>query len=136
MGLTAKSIGSSLINLLIGDIKMNSIQTGIFLRGVLVGTKLTKNRYVDRNGQNQENSYTEIGIEVSFVNGFNQEQKMIRTARISAEKEKDAMFIQTLSENHGALVELPVNVGDYRNVYVDSKAILLVIEPLKEQKAG
>ena len=51
-----------------------NIQTGIFLRGVLVGTKLTKNRYIDRNGQNQENSYTEIGIEVSFVNGFGQEQ--------------------------------------------------------------
>jgi len=107
------------------------IQTGIFLRGILVGTKLTKNRYIDKNGQNQENSYTEIGIEVSFVNGFNQEQQMIKTARISAEKEKDAFFIQTLSENHGALVELPVNVGDYRNVYVDSKAVLLVIESKK-----
>ena len=41
------------------------------------------------------------------------------------------MFIQTLSENHGALVELPVNVGDYRNVYVDAKAVLLVIEKAK-----
>ena len=111
---------------------MNQIQTGIFLRGRLVGTKLTKNRYTDKNGQAQENNYTEVGIEVSFVNGFNQEQKMIRTARISTDKEKDAMFIQTLSENHGALVELPVNVGDYRNVYVDSKAVLLVIEPLKK----
>ncbi|PKH89016.1 hypothetical protein [Colwellia sp. Bg11-28] len=113
-----------------------SIQTGIFLRGILVGTKLTKNRYVDKNGQNQEVSYTEIGIEVSFVNGFDQEQKMIRTARISTEKEKDAFFIKTLSESHGALVELPVNVGDYRNVYVDSKAVLLVIEPATQQKAG
>ena len=113
-----------------------SIQTGIFLRGILVGTKLTKNRYVDKNGQNQENSYTEIGIEVSFINGFDQEQKMIRTARISAEKEKDAFFIKTLSDNHGALVELPVNVGDYRNVYVDSKAVLLVIESAEQLKAG
>jgi len=112
------------------------IQTGIFLRGILVGTKLTKNRYIDKNGQNQENSYTEIGIEVSFVNGFNQEQLMVKTARISAEKEKDAFFIQTLSENHGALVELPVNVGDYRNVYVDSKAVLLVIEPQKQIKTA
>ena len=113
-----------------------SIQTGIFLRGILVGTKLTKNRYTDKGGVAQENSYTEIGIEVSFVNGFDQEQKMIRTARISAEKEKDAFFIKTLSESHGALVELPVNVGDYRNVYVDSKAVLLVIEPATQQKAG
>lgn len=112
-----------------------SIQTGIFLRGVLVGTKLTKNRYIDKGGVAQENSYTEIGIEVSFVNGFGTEQKMIKTARISADKEKDAMFIQTLSENHGALVELPVNVGDYRNVYVDSKAVLLVIEPAQQQES-
>ncbi|KGJ86860.1 hypothetical protein [Colwellia psychrerythraea] len=112
------------------------IQTGIFLRGILVGTKLTKNRYTDKSGAAQENSYTEIGIEVSFINGFNQEQKMIKTARVSSDKEKDAMFIQTLSENHGALVELPVNVGDYRNVYVDSKAVLLVIEPAEQQKAG
>lgn len=115
---------------------MNNIQTGIFLRGTLVGTKLTKNRYVDKNGQNQENSYTEIGIEVSFVNGFGTEQKMIKTARISSDKEKDAMFIQTLAENHNALVELPVNVGDYRNVYVDSKAVLLVIEAAKELKSA
>tara|TARA_B100000809_G_C15115808_1_gene522375 strand:- start:262 stop:606 length:345 start_codon:yes stop_codon:yes gene_type:complete len=113
-----------------------SIQTGIFLRGILVGTKLTKNRYTDKNGQNQENSYTEIGIEVSFINGFNQEQKMVKTARVSAEKEKDAFFIQTLSDNHGALVELPVNVGDYRNIYVDSKAVLLVIEESIQKKVG
>lgn len=113
-----------------------SIQTGIFLRGILVGTKLTKNRWTDQNGKAQETSYTEIGIEVSFINGFDQEQKMIRTARISAEKEKDSFFIKTLSENHMALVELPVNVGDYRNVYVDSKAVLLVIEPANQQKAG
>ena len=112
------------------------IQTGIFLRGILVGTKLTKNRYTDKSGQAQENSYTEIGIEVSFINGFKQEQKMIKTARISSDKEKDAMFIQTLSENHGALVELPVNVGDYRNVYVDSNAVLLVIESAQQQKAS
>jgi hypothetical protein len=113
-----------------------SIQTGIFLRGILVGTKLTKNRYTDKSGVAQENSYTEIGIEVSFINGFEQEQKMIKTARISSDKEKDSFFLQTLSENHGALVELPVNVGDYRNVYVDAKAVLLVIEPAQQQKAG
>ena len=113
-----------------------SIQTGIFLRGLLVGTKLTKNRWTDQNGKPQETSYTEIGIEVSFINGFEQEQKMIRTARISADKEKDAFFIKSLSENHGALVELPVNVGDYRNVYVDAKAVLLVIEPVVQQKVG
>lgn len=113
-----------------------SIQTGIFLRGVLVGTKLTKNRYTDKSGQAHENSYTEIGIEVSFINGFGQEQKMIKTARISADKEKDSAFIQTLQDNHMALVELPVNVGDYRNVYVDSKAVLLVIESADQQQAS
>ena len=115
---------------------MSEIQTGIFLRGVLVGTKLTKNRYTDKNGQAQENSYTEIGIEVSFINGFNQEQKMIKTARVSAEKEKDSAFIKSLSDNFHSLVELPVNVGDYRNVYVDSNAVLLVIESAQQQKAG
>ncbi|PCI57425.1 MAG: hypothetical protein COB45_04280 [Gammaproteobacteria bacterium] len=115
---------------------MSQIQTGIFLRGVLVGTKLTKNRYVDKNGKSQENSYTEIGIEVSFINGFNQEQKMIKTARVSADKEKDAAFIQSLSDNFMALVELPVNVGDYRNIYVDSKAVLLVIESSDQQQAS
>ena len=113
-----------------------SIQTGIFLRGILVGTKLTKNRYTDKSGVAQENSYTEIGIEVSFINGFDQEQKMIKTARISSDKEKDAAFIKSLSDNYMALVELPVNVGDYRNVYVDSKAVLLVIEESIQQQAG
>jgi len=118
------------------NVEMNAIQTGIFLRGVLVGTKLTKNRWTDQSGKAQETSYTEIGIEVSYVNGFNQEQKMTKTARISSEKEKDAAFIKSLSENYMALVELPVNVGDYRNVYVDAKAVLVVIESAQELKAG
>ena len=108
-----------------------NIQTGIFLRGVLVGTKLTKSRWTDQSGKPQETTYTEIGIEVSYINAFNQEQKMTKTARISSEKEKDSAFIQSLSDNYMALVELPVNVGDYRNVYVDSKAVLLVIEQAK-----
>lgn len=112
------------------------IQTGIFLRGILVGTKLTKNRWTDQSGKAQETSYTEIGISVSYINAFEQEQKITKTARISTVKEADAAFIKSLSDNYMALVELPVNVGDYRNVYVDSKAVLLVIEPAQQQKAG
>lgn len=135
MGLTAKSIDSNLINLLIGDIKMDTIETGIFLRGVLVGTKTTPNNYIDKNGQRQSSPYLEIGIEVSFINGFNQEQKLIRTARISAEKEKDSAFMKSLSDNHMALVELPVNIGDYRSCYVDSKAVLIVIEKAELKQA-
>lgn len=107
---------------------MNKSMTGVFLRGLLVGTKSTTNKYTDKATREVKTTlFTEIGIEVEFVNGFGQCQKMTKSARISADKQNDSAFMKSLIDNHLKIVELPVNLGDYRNVYVDRDAVLVVL---------
>ena len=52
---------------------------------------------------------------------------MTKSARISADKQNDSAFMKSLIDNHLKMVELPVNLGDYRNVYVDRDAVLVVL---------
>jgi len=110
-----------------------NVVTGTLVRGVLVGTKQNKNVWTDKQSQKQESTYNVIGIETSFLNGFNQEQTRIIEVRISTAKEKDSAFMKSLNDNHMAVVELPVILGDYRSVYTDSNAILTVLTPALEK---
>ena len=107
---------------------MSNSMTGVFLRGLLVGTKSTTNKYTDKITREIKTTvFKEIGIEVEFINGFGQSQKMTKSARLSADKENDSAFMKSLTENHLKRVELPVNLGDYRNVYVERDAVLIVL---------
>lgn len=113
----------------VGEMKMDNVSTGIFLRGILLGTKLTTNTYREKQtGNMNSTSYTEIGIEVEFMNAFNTVQKVIKTARLTSDKEKDAAFMKSLVDHVHKFVELPVNLADYRNIYVEKNAVLVVIK--------
>lgn len=116
---------------------MNNASTGIFLRGILLGTKSTTNNYRDKKtGQMNTTTFTEVGIETEFVNAFNMPQKVIKTARLSSDKEKDSAFKNSLADHVHKLVELPVNLGDYRNIYVDKDAVLKVISTQNLKQVG
>jgi hypothetical protein len=104
------------------------MEKGIFLRGILVGTRVVNRNYTNAQGQPQTSTFTEIGIEDEYTNSFGRVQKITRSVRISAEKEKDAAFMKSLNDNHLALIEIPINVGDFKSLYVDSSATIEILE--------
>jgi len=104
------------------------MESGIFLRGVLVGTRDIKRNYTNNNGEQKTTEYKEIGIEVEYKNTYGRSQTLTKNIRISEDKTRDASFMKSLSDNHLALIELPVNVGDFKSLYVDSSATVDVIQ--------
>lgn len=105
---------------------MENIEQGIFIRGTLVGVK--QDSFVNR-ATSEVFPFTAIGICTPFVNSFGIETPMTKEIRISKEKLNDAAFMKSLSDNHMALVELEIGVGDFKNLYVGKSAVLNVLKP-------
>lgn len=105
-----------------------SIETGTFLRGNLVGVRDQSRDYSDANGHPKTSKWKEIGIETQIMNSFGRPQTITKVVRISSDKEKDAAFMKSLAENHNQLIEIPVNVGDYKSLYVDSSATIQLLD--------
>ncbi|KGK00282.1 hypothetical protein [Thalassotalea sp. ND16A] len=110
-----------------------NIEAGMFVRGLLVGTK-TVNKEFKKDGQLQSTQHQYLGIERAFVNQYNQEQTMVMDISISKQKQNDSAFMKSLSDNHYNIVELKINVGDFRNVYVDKDAVLNVLAGQEPEK--
>lgn len=109
------------------------MNTGLILRGRLLGTKDSKDTWTDKQtGELKERNYKEIGIEIDFINGFNIEQKLTKTARIFDDKLKDSSFIKAISESHLKLVEVSVFVN-YGKLCVESDAILTCFDSQLKQ---
>lgn len=106
------------------------IESGIFVRGVLVGTK-TLTRNFKKDGQDQTTQQFYVGIERKFINNYNQEQTMYFDLLVSKEKQLDSSFMKSLQDNIYKIVELKVNVGDFRNIYIDKNSILTILEDSK-----
>lgn len=103
---------------------------GIFIKGRLIGTK---NGFNLKKGTGERFDYVALGIDIPFINSFNIVTSMVKEIRISLDKQKDAAFMKSLQENHLAIVELQIGVGDYKNLYVSKDAVLNVLEPAQQQ---
>jgi len=103
------------------------METGIFLRGVLVGTKDVRRDFTDAHGVKQVAEYIEMGVEVEYTNSFGRLQKSTVAVRISEAKARDSAFMKSLNENHLAFIEVPVNNGNFKSLYLDQSATLNVI---------
>ncbi|XPF92677.1 DNA-binding protein [Colwellia sp. RE-S-Sl-9] len=107
------------------------METGIILRGKLLGVRPTVRKYTNANGEEKTTNFTEIGIETYGSDGYGGVRPFVNNVRISAEKEKDSAFMKSLNDNHFAIVELPVQLGNFQSIYTDRNAVLSVLEQSK-----
>lgn len=109
------------------------MESGIFIRGVLIGTK--DGSY--KNGKGETVNYKALGINVPITNSFGFESFISKEIRIGTQKLNDATFIKSITDNFNSFVELEVGFGDFSRIYVPNSAILKIIEPAAQlREAG
>ncbi len=99
------------------------MEHGIFIRGTLIGTK--DDSYRTKDGQTK--SFKALGINVPITNSFGFKSSLTKEIRISEQKQNDAAFMKSLSDNFQKEVELEISIGDYKQLYVPQSSILTVL---------
>jgi len=109
------------------------MDSGIFIRGHLIGTKNDSNT---SKKTGEVFNYTALGINLPFKNSFGHESTITKEIRISKQKLNDAAFMKSLEENHGKLIEIEIGVGDFKNLFVANGAVLTILNQNKLQAAS
>ncbi len=100
------------------------MEHGIFIRGTLIGTK--DDSYKKKDGQTQ--TFKALGINIPITNSFGFNSFLTKEIRISEQKQNDAAFMKSLSDNHQKQVELQISIGDYKQLYVPQNSVLTVLD--------
>ena len=106
---------------------------GIFIRGRLIGVKNDKNT---SKKTGEVFNYTALGIDLPFTNSFGVKSTITKEIRISKQKLNDAAFMKYLQEHHNKLVEIEIGIGDFKNLFVSSTAVITVLNDNKLQAAS
>jgi hypothetical protein len=100
------------------------MDSGIYIRGVLVGTK--DGSYRNKAGENVP--FKALGVNVPIINSFGFESFITKEIRIGTQKLNDAAFMKSLTDNFNNFVELEIGFGDFSRIYVPNNAVLNVIQ--------
>lgn len=106
----------------------NTIATGIFCRGILLGYAKFNEQYRDKSGQVVQKEIHALGIEKTIKGRFGETRQVTQQILLSNELMKDSMFLGTVSNNIGVMVEIPLSgYTDFHDrPYVSNDAVLTV----------
>lgn len=90
--------------------KVNSMETGIFCRGILLGVMDKPYSYVDKkSGEVKSGVAHLLGVERNYKGNFGEERAITEALRIPEELYKSAAFIGSISPAIGAMIEVPLS---------------------------
>lgn len=112
------------------------MQTGLIMRGVLLGTRVVNYQQIDKqNGMITNKQRTEIGIEAYSTGAFGEDKNVTHNVRISEAKMQDTKLLGDLSKLHSAVVELSVWVNDKGHIYLNKDAAVVQVQNTENLKA-
>jgi hypothetical protein len=104
---------------------MNELQSGIFIRGKLIGTKTDSNK---SKVSGEVFPYTALGINVPMTNSFGIKTFITKEIVISKDKLNDAAFMKSVNDNFEQFVEIEIGVGNFKQMYVPFTSVLTVLK--------
>ena len=106
----------------------DTIATGIFCRGILLGYAKFTEQYRDKSGQVVQKEIHALGVEKKIKGRFGENRDVTQQVLLSNELMKDSMFLGTVSANIGQMVEIPLSgYTDFHDrPYVSNDAVLTV----------